>query len=204
MGLRPNQPARPPRRPLPARCAHDGAPVPVEVHDTRDGHPETVAWLCPDCTEEVPGPGYDRFGRRLPSPPPGRGGGSPVGGKAEAIAWIKAHPGEWQRLKDEVKRQFETNDARPSGMLLTGGIYATTIRTRPDRAVCAREGHEVTTVRAWGGTRVREVCARCDEPHQPDPLIVEPPTYDYVGGKPRKPRRTGRGVGDEGDGYVLS
>jgi hypothetical protein len=49
MGLRPNQP----QRPTVARCRHPGPPVPVEVHDTLDGTPEVVAWLCPVCTEET-------------------------------------------------------------------------------------------------------------------------------------------------------
>lgn len=50
MGIRPNQPTSPPR------CWHTSDPVPVEVHDTLDGHPEIARWLCPDCLAETYGP----------------------------------------------------------------------------------------------------------------------------------------------------
>lgn len=62
---RPLPPRTPPRPLAPAGCAHRSPPVPVEVHDARDGATEVARWLCPDCTEEVPAP--------RPAPPAGRG-----------------------------------------------------------------------------------------------------------------------------------
>lgn len=38
---------------MPERCLSMAEPVPVIVHDTLDGAPETVARLCPDCTYPV-------------------------------------------------------------------------------------------------------------------------------------------------------
>lgn len=75
MGIRPNQ------RPGPRRCYHTSSPAaPVEVHDTLDGRPEIVRWLCPDCLEETHGP-----------PPKGPGGSSRFGGitTAEAVDGIR-------------------------------------------------------------------------------------------------------------------
>lgn len=37
-------------------CGHADDPVPVEVHDTLTGEPETARWLCPLCFEPVPAP----------------------------------------------------------------------------------------------------------------------------------------------------
>lgn len=44
----------------PQRCDHAGPRVPVEVRDTLTGEPETVAWLCSTCREEVPAPQVSR------------------------------------------------------------------------------------------------------------------------------------------------
>lgn len=60
----------------PQWCACTGAPVPVHV----DWQEQPVAWLCPDCTEQVPsGNRVPPFSPnpRLLTPPPGPGGGSP-------------------------------------------------------------------------------------------------------------------------------
>lgn len=59
-------PAAEPVRPLPTRCAHTRPPVPVQVQYGPGRPPEIVAWLCPDCTEEMTvSPAYPE-----PTPPP--------------------------------------------------------------------------------------------------------------------------------------
>ena len=44
---------RPEPVPLATRCTHSQPPVPVRVQYRPGVPPETVAWLCPDCTEEL-------------------------------------------------------------------------------------------------------------------------------------------------------